>query len=382
MRIALVAFVVLAVTLLAAPRAGAEELPAGCSPLTALDPDRRAELEAICPPFPSELGFDPPECALLALGSPLDLLTQGFEVPPEDRKSIPTIAAALANALSGNNGLSVTVLTTVAGVAPATVALNADACDLLLSNGDGTCGAAPAPAAHAGFAAAGATLNEVLTDEQEALLGCGPLYGGDCEASGVDPFAADLPALTQSWVGFDGTCVQQSGFEDWHLANGEPQPGTIGHPGAAALDVAGARSPFLADGTTPNPAYTPSVDGSIADLAIPAEFGASAGQPFASEMAALSFNLQLLLVALSAPTDGPPALDQLDPNRPYAFYDPAEPETVEDRGRCSYAQPQHCRVMRAIVVPEADGALAAAASAMALGVLAARGRRERGRSRR
>lgn len=360
-------------------RAGAAELPEGCSPLTILDPAHRPALEAACASSGVIPPIDPPECAVLLFTSYLDLLTQSIEVPAEERKATPTIAAALAIAAGGSNPLSDVTLESLSSAPPPLVPLAQDPCDEQRSNGDGTCGPAPAPGPHAAFGSFGPTLNQLASDEQEALLGCGPLHGGDCEATGLDLFAAHRPTLTQSWVGFDGTCVQQSGFEDWHLANGGPQPGTIGYPGAVALDVPGARSPLLPDGATPNPDYVPNVDGSTGGLVIPAEFGASAGRPFASEMAALSFNLQMILVALSAASD-PPALDELDRNRPFAFYDPNQPDTFEDRGRCSYAQPQHCRVMRAIVVPEADAGLGAAASALALAALAARRPRARRRS--
>lgn len=365
----------LAIAMLCAPAARADERPDGCAPLAGLDPARRATLETICPRFQAGFAFDPPDCALLVLGDLFDLLTQTFEVPPQQRKEVPTIAAGFANTLSADNALAVIVLQTLAGVAPATVALNGDPCDALLSSGDGSCGPAPAPGPHPAFLGSGLTLNQVLTDEQEALVGCGPLQGTDCEATGVDPFAAHPASLTQSWVGFDGSCVRTSGFEDWHLANGAPQAGTIGHPGAPADAIAGGRSPFLPDGETPNPDYEPNVDGSITGLVIPAAFGASAGQPFASEMAALSFNAQLVMAALSFAV-GPPERDQFDPTRPYAFYNPADSITLADRRRCSFAQPQHCRVMRALLVPEAHPGPGAAAGAAALGLLAV-GRRVR-----
>ena len=55
--------------------------------------------------------------------------------------------------------------------------LNEDPCDGFLSNNQGGCTTIPARTSVLN----GVTLNEVLTDEQEALLGCGPFWGTDCE---------------------------------------------------------------------------------------------------------------------------------------------------------------------------------------------------------
>ena len=44
-----------------------------------------------------------------------------------------------------------------------------------------------------------------LTDEQEALLGCGPFYGTNCDIEGVDLMNTEASALMQSFPGFPGT---------------------------------------------------------------------------------------------------------------------------------------------------------------------------------
>src|SRR5690606_16387593 len=263
----------------------------------------------------TSIGFnalDPSACGQSVFNSSKDLLTQSFNVPRSDAKTVPTIASGLANVLAGGNTLAAVVVSTLAGVPAPTVPLNADPCDAFLSNGDGTCGPEPGRAPHIAFAGSGLTLNQVLTDEQEALLGCGPFWGTDCEGDGIDLLNADAGVLQQSWIGFEGfysEAYQKSGFKDWHMANGEPQPGTIGFvqrgsslPAARyfndqLVQVPGTRSPFLQDGVTPNPAYNVNQDGSIDGLVLPPEFGASAGQQFVSEMAALSYNLMLTLVA-------------------------------------------------------------------------------------
>lgn len=364
---------------LAAPAARA----ADCSP-TLLTPAGHEQLLAIvCEE--ALAGF--PGCAEALFDSPIDLLTSSIEVEPGQRKTVATMASLLGNVLAGNN-LANAVLQSLAGVSVPTVALNVDPCDGQLFNDDysggAPCSGVPGRTPHAAFAPLGPTLNQVLTDEQEALLGCGPFWGDDCEGSGIDPRRADTSALVQAWVGFDGRCAGADGSEDSQLANGEVQPGTIGfpHPPDAPigqhpnLSLVGMRSPFQTDGVTPNPQYDVNRDGSIAGLVIPAEFGDSAGQPFANEMAAASFNLQLLLVVLSG-ASGDPEPDQFDPTDPYAAYDPEDPGSAGNQGRCSFLQPQHCRAVRAVVAPEPDASATLAAALATLAGVAARRRSRR-----
>jgi len=316
----------------------------------------------------TSIGFndlDPSACGQSVFNSSKDLLTQTSNVPRSLAKAVPTIAAGLSNALAGGNTLAAVVITTLAGVPAPTVPLNVDPCDSLASNGDGSCGPTPGRAPHAAFAGSGPTLNEVLSDEQEALLGCGPFWGTDCEGDGIDLLNADAGVLQQAWVGFEGAYTReylQSGFRDWSLANGEAQPGTLGFvangsslPAArlfdgALIQVPGTRSPFLQDAVTANPAYNVNQDGSIGGLVIPAQFGASAGQQFSNEMAALSFNMQLLLVAFSSRQGGATTSEnnEFDPSNPYALYDPTNPSTLSFRGKCSFVQPQYCSSVQSV----------------------------------
>jgi len=103
------------------------------------------------------------------------------------------------------------------------------------------------------------TLDSSLTNEQRALLGCGPFYGTRCDSSaretttfqfpqsgpfgGIDFMNMEASVLVQSWTGIDGTQPGQ------HASDNLPQPGTIGPLGAAVASGAGAalRSnlPFL-----------------------------------------------------------------------------------------------------------------------------------------
>ncbi len=305
----------------------------------------------------------------------------GAPVPRATSKNFPTIAGILANATVGNP-LSTGVIAAgfTDGVTVPFVPLNRDPCDDYFSLGNGACtdgtatpdqdplgiGMVVARTASPFFAGGGAaTLNELLTDEQEALLGCGPFWGTDCEADGIDLLNADAGTLMQSWIGFPGNYTPefiQSGYTNWHLGNGEAQPGTIGFvqngsslPASRVVDgqvvqVAGTRSPFLQDGVTPNPDYNVNQDGSIGGLVIPPEFMASAGQQFVSEMAALSFNYQLLLVAFSSRAGGASTSErnEFDSDNPFAFYDPADPSSEPFRGKCSLLQPQFCSSVQSI----------------------------------
>jgi hypothetical protein len=49
------------------------------------------------------------------------------------------------------------------------------------------------------------TLGQTLTPEQEALLGCGPFWGTQCDDAGIDVMNADASVLLQSWPGVEGT---------------------------------------------------------------------------------------------------------------------------------------------------------------------------------
>ncbi len=273
-----------------------------------------------------------------------------------------TIASLLSNAIAGAPGLGFT-LAALAGVPVPLVGLNIDPCDGFFSDGMGGCTAQPARTGSLVFGG-GRSMNQTLTDEQEALLGCGPFWGTDCEADGIDLLNADAGVLMQSFVGVQGNYTPEffaSGRSVWNLANGEAQPGTIGFvangsslPAARFFEgrlvqVPGTRSPFLQDGVTPNPDYNVNQDGSIGGLVIPpgfdpVGFGASIGQQFVSEMAALSFNLQQILVAFSSRQDGATTSEknEFDPDNAYAAFDPTDPTTADFQGKCSFVQPQFC----------------------------------------
>jgi hypothetical protein len=332
----------------------------------------------------TSIGFstlDPTACGQSVFNS-LRPPSAGAPLPPLPRdmaKTGLTIAGLLGGALAGNPTAQAIFAVTTGGVSAPLVQLNVDPCDAYFSTGDGGCtnGAFPdnpdtpldesqvrlARTASLGLGGTPPTLNTTLTDEQEALLGCGPFWGTDCEADGIDLLNADAGVIQQSWVGFEGAYTDEyvaSGFQHWHLGNGEAQPGTVGFaangsslPGARhhrgrLLQLPGTRSPFLQDGVTPNPDYNVNQDGSIAGLTIPAQFGASAGQQLLSEMAALSFNAQALLVVNSSRAAGATTSEknEFDATNAFAFFDPDDPTTLPFRGKCSFLQPQYCSAVQ------------------------------------
>jgi len=183
----------------------------------------------------------------------------------------------------------------------------------------------PCHSAGASFAAAtGYALGQVLTVEQQALLGCGPFFGTNCDDSGIDLLNAEASVLFQSFPGFDGTGQAAGGPNfspgtgaipprEWTTTNTKydpntntvngralsadgqdrQQPGTIFFRGGPVgtvygrlpgespstpkrnIVLPGARSPFVFDektdaitlgsGPTPglNPLYDPTQDGCI-----------------------------------------------------------------------------------------------------------------------
>jgi hypothetical protein len=103
------------------------------------------------------------------------------------------------------------------------------------------------------------TLDSSLTNEQRALLGCGPFYGVRCDSTvretttlqfpqsgpfgGLDFMNMEASVLVQSWLGVEGTQPGQT------LADNLPQPGTTGPLGPATASGPGsalrANVPFL-----------------------------------------------------------------------------------------------------------------------------------------
>jgi hypothetical protein len=168
------------------------------------------------------------------------------------------------------------------------------------------------------FAPLGVALGSYLTDQQEALLGCGPFFGTDCDVDGIDLFNAEASTLIQSFPQFEaGGAVATRPYQ------GLPAvlPGARG----PADDINRNGIPDLIDPAVPTILrYSPLVDGCVGP-GVPGCEAAHAlidprnGQPFASEMGALSYNFLQLLAAISAGLtndDGTPADPNCDPSDP------------------------------------------------------------------
>jgi hypothetical protein len=233
------------------------------------------------------------------------------------------------------------------------------------------------------------SLSAVLTDQQEALLGCGRFWQTSCDISdattgvfgGIDLMNSELSVLIQSWPGFQGT------FGDWR-ANAGPagpiQPGTIRDcgtnpvgcavasgmqpfiggavasrfEGGQAYTLPGARSPFpeataLRNGPVP---WDANVDGCVRA----ADPGCAAAHDlrhpysndlFLTEMAAFSWNYLLVLISFSTQGTKPevPCATGQDPNTCRQIDEfIAEPAYIYRLDGCSYAKPELCSNVSAI----------------------------------
>jgi hypothetical protein len=213
------------------------------------------------------------------------------------------------------------------------------------------------------------TFAQVLTPQQQALLGCGAFYGTSCDGGansvnnavapgGIDLLNAEASAVLQSWIGSDGTPMTGMLATD----RSQAQPGTVGFrggpictrvlPNGQVVMLPGCRGPQDAG-------YDPAVDGAnpgTQSIGFPAGFGGTPalgsgalgpiaftqGQPFtgqtwSSEMAALSWNIEMILVAFSDRLGAPNTSAQVgfDPNNAYRT------------DGCSYVLPQYCSAVKA-----------------------------------
>jgi len=211
------------------------------------------------------------------------------------------------------------------------------------------------------------TLAQVLSPAQQALFGCGPLLGTACDgganqvnaapaAGGLDLVRTEAAAILQSFAPIGDAAFRT---DDGSL----PQPGTAGAPAplcaretgpGATVTLAGCRVPG-------EPGFDPAVDGGV-PAAVSLGFAAGigpvpglgspalgpiaftqghpfTGQTWRSELAALSWNLQMLLVAVSTQVSTPGA-------DPVAAFDPAAPYRTDG---CSFVKPQLCEGVTALV---------------------------------
>jgi len=311
------------------------------------------------------------------------------------------LSAVLSSVMSGaNRGLIVAnffpqLLPEGHGGFP-TVKLNHDP-------GDGAAVAPPQDYIDAGFSGFGSnSLSYVLSDQQEALLGCGPYWGTSCDGpsdaapfGGIDLLNAELSVLIQSWPGFPGT---KGAWSNVGGVTGPIQPGTIRncsanptapgcagktgyvafHGGAVAtrdesgarFTLPGARSPFP-EATTLHmgaSAWSADVDGCVsAVLGHPGCAGAqnelirpsydgtqwqfAQGDYFSSEMGAFSWNYMMLLIAFSQSGTKPevPCTSVKDTSQCRTIDEfIATPQYYLRTDGCSYARPELCSNIQAI----------------------------------
>jgi hypothetical protein len=207
-------------------------------------------------------------------------------------------------------------------------------------------------------------LQGLLSDEQQALLGCGPYYGTFCDGDGVDLMNAELTALAQSWPGIEG-----AGGLDWNTTDlALIQPATVGFAGGPVCTrVENGQVVILPGCRGAGPDGTPGTPDDDPGYNVPQD-GTTTGpgplvaayrrfQPFTSsdptvpepqsqffnnELAVLSWNAAMALVALSAPVDqtgdGVPdvTLSSFDTNDPF-----------REEG-CSFNRPFLCSNMQSL----------------------------------
>ncbi len=70
------------------------------------------------------------------------------------------------------------------------------------------------------------TLGGTLSPEQEALLGCGPFWGTQCDDDGIDLLTAEGSAIFQSWPGVEGTVQNGNIFTPWFTNQKVNSPNT------------------------------------------------------------------------------------------------------------------------------------------------------------
>lgn len=189
------------------------------------------------------------------------------------------------------------------------------------------------------------TLNTALTDQQDALHGCGRFFGSNCDLDGIQLFHAAPDVLLEAFVAVR-PCTRLQGSSLVLL------PGCRG-PADAGWDPDVDGSPLSGNGHD---------DASSIRFCIPAspppfssgDFSQAAmtvnlvdpftSQPFANELAAISFNHLLFLASQSGlvDTDNDGTGDTVGPGS----FDTANPLRLEG---CSYLKPRLCSDVRGLL---------------------------------
>jgi len=260
-------------------------------------------------------GLDPTVCALTV---PNSMTTITSIVANQVDPSLPllpavdpfndnTVAQFVSGIAAGDPIAAALAAAIASAPPPPVVLLNSDPCDAFTDD----C-TVPYPDLNFTFPN---SLGEKLTDPQEALLGCGPIfrnpaldgtnwgggspgpgpYSADCDVFGIDLFNTEASVLFQEWPGFRRNGPVATRFVNDTL-----------------LQLPGSRGPD-------DPGYDPAVDGCVGPVSLAQDpLGLCAGsaalldprvagvERFRSELAALSFNAMQFLVALDLGTGAPP----------------------------------------------------------------------------
>ncbi len=135
------------------------------------------------------------------------------------------------------------------------------------------------------------SLSRVLTDQQEALLGCGRLYGTNCDVQGIDVFNAEASAMLQAFPQFEPEGPVATRYVNGQLVQ---LPGSRG-PGDPGYDP-------MIDGCT----GTTDAQGNPIPACLLSNAGAGAfpirspltGQRYANELGGFSWNFMMMLYSL------------------------------------------------------------------------------------
>ena len=177
------------------------------------------------------------------------------------------------------------------------------------------------------------SLSGRLTDQQEALLGCGPFYHTSCDLDGIDVLNMEAGILFQSFPNVPGTF--QGPNKHWDTTDKSvAQPGTEDFQGAPLCTrFENGRTYMLPGCRGPrDKGYDPRVDGTTTNL-----FHPFTGQRFRNELAALSWNFMIGVAGFSmAGTNGVQPQD-FDPQNPFR------------QGACSLREPEWCATVGAIL---------------------------------
>lgn len=277
------------------------------NPLTAanalrLHPANRQAFDVICSATVGIAGAVIPSVAENCL---LDLLNSPAEIPNSPLPGI-TISRALGGVLAGqvNNGAIVgaglgnVVLKALTATTPLTPAQipGPPIFPLVYMNRDP--GDNPAnPSALQGFFP-GSALSQVTSPQQQALLGCGPFYGTNCDNQGIDLFNAEASVLIQSFPQFEPGGPVATRFVNGRLITlpGARGPGDVGYDPfvdgcTGQTDLQGNLIPACQTSNQPLPG--PPVPVGARLLVNPLT-----GQRFQNELGAASWNFLVLLYSL------------------------------------------------------------------------------------